>query len=153
MKMHQILAGAACAMILAACQGEAPPADTATEAPVAEAPAGPEASPIPANCAALAHRDWEAELVAGASPTLTIAGELDLPTPGYGVSLTRNDNEAADAAEAVLTLAFIQPSGIVAQVVTATPVHYFGPAKASYASVRIVCGDGDLATIPLTQAG
>jgi hypothetical protein len=148
MKFHHILTVALAAAALAACQPPAP-ADTTTELPVAEGPTT-ETPTIPANCAVLNHRDWDAELAAGASPTLTVEGEVELPTPGYSVSLARDPSEPAGATETRLTLNLAPPAGIVAQVVTPTPVRYFGPAGADYASVTIECGDGDLVTIPLT---
>lgn len=147
MNFRKLLVTAASVAALAACQ-PAPTTDTTTEAPVAELPAA-EAPTIPANCAALASRNWDAELSTGASPTLTVSGEVDLPTPGYSVSLARDPSEAAGATDTRLTLTLTPPSGIVAQVVTPTPVHYFAPASGAYANVAIACGDGDLITLPL----
>ncbi|MBL8547379.1 MAG: hypothetical protein JNL81_13010 [Hyphomonadaceae bacterium] len=149
MKFTHILATAAFGAFAAACQPPAATeeAPTTTEAPATtEAEAGAEAA-LP--CGVLAQRNWEAELSAGSSPTLTVSGEIDLGTPGYGVSLARNANEAAGATATVLTLALRAPSGMQAQVVTAHPVRYFGPAAGPYTSVQIVCDGAPLTTISI----
>lgn len=150
--MIKRLAFACAALVLVACQP--PPAEEATtaEAPAAVAATTAAAPAIPEGCSALAQRNWQALLAAsGSSATLTISGEVDLPTPGYGVSLARDPNDAADATEAHLMLNLTPPAGMVAQVVSPTPVRYFGPAGPNYAVVHIMCGAGSLADVTVTR--
>ncbi len=150
MKLTQYLAAAAMLTALAACQ---PPAAEQTETPPiagAETPAPEEQVAATNACGIIAHRNWTATRSAGGSPALTVAGELDLPTPGYSVSLARDANEAAGATEARLTLTLTPPTNMVAQVVTATPVRYFGPAATAYTSVNVNCGGETLTTISVT---
>jgi hypothetical protein len=152
MKATHLLAAAAFgAMLLAGCQPaptEAPPAAE----PAAEAEtAATEAAPVALPCGVLAQRNWDAELGAGSSPTLTVSGEIDLGTPGFGVSLTRDTSEASGATTALLTLALRAPTGIQPQVVTAHPVRYFGPAAGLYTSVRISCDGAELTTIDVGE--
>lgn len=151
---HLFLTAALGAVLLAGCQ---PPAAT-TEEPAAttEAPATSEAAPTttaeaPAAlpCGVLAQRNWQAELTSGGSPSLTVSGDIDLGTPGYGVSLTRDPAEASGATTALLTLALRPPSGMQAQVVTSHPVRYFGPARGAYTSVQISCDGAPLTTVTL----
>ena len=145
------LFGAACVagfVILAACQ-PAPDQPAATpDAPIAAEPTPIEAAVLP--CGIIAQRDWEAQ-GSGTPGTLTVSGEIDLGTPGFSVSLARDDNEAADATTATLSLQLSPPAGVTTQVVTATPVRYFGPAASVYESVRIVCEGAELTTIPVTR--
>lgn len=155
MKITRVLATIAIGgLLLAACQ----PAATTTEGPAAttEAPATAEApatsvaeTPAALPCGVLAQRNWEAELSSGASPSLTVSGDIDLGTPGYGVSLTRDAAEASGATTALLTLALRPPTGMQAQVVTSHPVRYFGPARGAYTSVQISCDGAALTTISI----
>jgi hypothetical protein len=149
---HLFLTAALGAALLTGCQ---PPAAT-TEEPAAttEAPASSEAAPtteaatpVALPCGVLAQRNWEAALSTGSSPSLTVSGDIDLGTPGYGVSLTRDAAEASGATTALLTLALRPPSGMQAQVVTPHPVRYFGPARSAYTSVQINCDGATLTTI------
>src|SRR5262245_27052351 len=71
-------AALACASLLAAC-GQVPtdqPPPPVAEAPAAAEPAAPPCPPV------LADRNWKADLARGARATLTIEGQIDLPTPG-----------------------------------------------------------------------
>lgn len=148
MKITHILTAALSATLLAACQ---PPTAT-TEAPaesIAATEPAPAAEPVALPCGVLAQRNWEAELGLSTSPTLTVSGEIDLGTPGYGVSLTRDAAEEPGATTALLTLALRAPTNMQAQVVTAHPVRYFGPAAAAYESVQIRCDGAELTTITL----
>jgi len=156
MKFNRVLATAAIsALLLAACQPAATTEEAAatTETPATtEAPATsetPAETPAALPCGVLAQRNWEAELSTGSSPSLTVSGDIDLGTPGYGVSLTRDAAEASGATTALLTLALRPPSGMQAQVVTAHPVRYFGPARGAYASVQISCDGAVLTTISI----
>lgn len=158
MKVTYLFATAAFGILLAACQPaattteEAPATTTEAAATTTEAPAAAEANAEAAlPCGVLAQRNWEAELSTGSSPSLTVSGQIDLGTPGYGVSLARSPNEAAGATTTVLTLALRPPSGMQAQVVTSHPVRYFGPAGGQYTSVQIVCDGAPLTTIAVTH--
>ncbi|MEQ1820300.1 MAG: hypothetical protein ABL871_16995, partial [Terricaulis sp.] len=149
---HMLATAALSAILVAGCQP--PPAATTEEAPATveasatQAEAGAEVA-LP--CGVLAQRDWQAALSSGSPASLTVSGAIDLGTPGYGVSLTRDPNEAAGVTTTVLTLALHAPSGMQAQVVTAHPVRYFGPAGGQYASVQIVCDGAPLTTINVTH--
>lgn len=160
MKIIHILATAAFGALLSACQPapvEQAPADTQSAATIEPAstetatPAqpGPEAQALP--CGVLAQRNWEAELSSGSPATLTVSGEIDLGTPGYGVSLIRNASETADATSTTLTLSLRAPSGMQPQVVTAHPVRYFAPANGQFTSVQIACDGALLTTINITR--
>ena len=152
MRLIPILAAAFGAALLAGCGQTAAPPQTepgAQAAPVAEEPgetpvAEEAAAPAPAlPCGIIAQRDWEAALNPGGPPTLTVSGVIDLPTPGYSVSL---------AAEATLSLRVAPPSGSVAQVVTAHPVYYFGPASGQYSIVHVTCDGAALTDIAVSGA-
>lgn len=148
---HLFLAAAAAALLVSGCQ---PPASTDNSPISTEAPATTEApsettaeTPAALPCGVLAQRNWDAELTSGSSPALTVSGEIDLGTPGYGVSLARDAAEAPGATTALLTLVLRSPSGMQPQVFTSHPVRYFGPAREAYASVQIDCDGATLTTI------
>lgn len=147
---------AAAAAVLASCgqQGSdtASTTDSATTTQTTETSAGETATTASA-CAVLAHRNWSARLAgpAGGASTLTISGQIDLPTPGYAVSLQRDGAENSTAVEPHLTLALTPPTATVAQVVTPTPAYYFAPATAQYTRVHIMCGGSELTTIDVTR--
>ena len=124
------------------------------EEPVQTAPAAPEPVSAPAgNCPVIASRDWKAwidamPMVGADGNRLHIAGEVDLPTPGYSVELVAGPADRAMPPSQRFTLVATPPDGMVAQVVTPTPVKYQDKATYSaYRSIRIVCGDKPLATI------
>lgn len=158
MKLTHLLASAAFgAACLAGCQ---PPPATDEQAPAAtetlaseETSAATEASATsPAlPCGIVAQRNWEAETSAGSPATLTVSGEIDLGSPGYGVSLARDASEAAGATTAMLSLALRPPTSMNAQVVTPHPVRYFGPAGGAYEDVQIMCDGVALTTIPVAR--
>jgi hypothetical protein len=148
---HLFLTAALGAVLLAGCQPPAAtteePAATTEAAATSEAPTTTVEAPAALPCGVLAQRNWTAELSSGSSPSLTVSGDIDLGTPGYGVSLTRDAAEASGATTALLTLALRPPSGMQAQVVTSHPVRYFGPARSAYTSVQISCDGAPLTTI------
>jgi hypothetical protein len=150
MRPSQAIAAFALAVALAACQppssgGDAQPADGT---PVADAT--PDAAPA-SPCPVSAHSDWRAVLRDGATPALTVSGSIELPTPGYAVSLARDANEAPNTAEPHLTLMLTTPTGMVTQVLTAHPVYYFAPASGAHATVHIMCEGQALTSIPVTR--
>lgn len=156
MRLTSIIAAALGAACLAACQPAQAPDDEATATASVEqlqeatttastsTVATAAAAALP--CGVLAQRDWQAE-GSGSPGTLTVSGQIDLGTPGYGVSLTREDSEAASATTALLKLELRAPSGVQAQVVTPHPVRYFGPARSPYEQVEIRCDGAVLTTI------
>jgi hypothetical protein len=90
-------------------------------------------------------------LRAGATPALTINGSVELPTPGYSVSLARDPSEAPETTEPRLTLRLAPPASMVTQVLTAHPVYYFAPATDAYTSVHIMCEGQPLTEIAVTR--
>lgn len=142
MKFVQALAVLLTTAALAACQP--PPAE---EPPAPEVVAAEAAVALP--CGIIAHRGWTASRSTGSTPALTIAGEVDLGTPGYSVSLARDPADATDTAEPRLLLTLTPPAGMVTEVVTAHPVNYFGPAPNAITSVHIACDGQDITNITL----
>ena len=139
MKAIPILAAALC---LSAC--------TPTE-PVPIAAVDP--SQIRA-CPVIESRDWKAwidamPMVGTDGNRLHIAGEVDLPTPGYSVELIPGPADRAMPPSQRFSLVATPPDGIVAQVVTPTPVRYQGKAMyPAYRSIKVSCGGKPLAAIP-----
>lgn len=85
----------------------------------------------------------------GATPTLNISGEIDLPTPGYEVKLVAGPADRMMPPGQRFDLELTKPDGMVAQVVTPTAVKYREPTPYDRMRlVRISCGGKVLATIP-----
>lgn len=126
---------------LAACQTPPP-----TPAPV------PQPAPTPSACAVLDSRDWSAWInrMPGpdARPTLHVTGKVDLPNPGY--SVTVRDGPADRSANPVqqIIIETSQRGGMHPQVVTTAEVNFLGPVIApSYRAIRVMCGGRQLAEI------
>ena len=154
MKLHHLATAAAFGLVaLAGCQQQ--DAATSTDAPATEttAPASEAATPTSLPCGVIDQHNWTDEFSAGARATLTIAGEIDLPRPGYSVSLARDPADAADSTEPHLLLTITPPSTPSAEVVTPHPVRYFGPASVHYTTVHITCDGAPLTdvTVPPPQ--
>jgi len=122
----------------------------ACAAPVAEPPRP--ALPRPAGCAAIESRDWTAWINRmpgpGARPALHVSGEIDLPTPGFAVTLREGpaDRSAVPTQQLILDLA--APNAMVAQVITTQTVRYEGRAIAErYRAIVITCAGQRLAEI------
>ena len=148
MKPHHLASAAAFGLVaLAGCQQQ--DTATSTEAPATEttAPTTETATPTTLPCGVIDQRNWTAEFSAGARATLTISGEVDLPRPGYSVSLARDPADAADSTEPHLVLTVAPPSTPSAEVVTPHPVRYFGPASVLYTTVHIMCDGAPLTDI------
>ena len=135
----------AAALCIAAC---------APEDPVPTVPASPEQGvPQVRACPVIDSRDWKAwidamPMVGADGNRLHIAGEVDLPTPGYSVELIPGPADRAMPPSQRFSLVATPPDGIVLQVVTPTPVKYQGKAMyPAYRSIRISCGGEPLATI------
>ena len=102
-------------------------------------------------CSGASNMDFRAiSRSSGSSPALTVAGEIDLGTPGYSVSLARDPADAPGANEARLVLTLAPASGMVTQVVTAHAVRYFGPAPNAITQVHIACDGQDITSIAVT---
>jgi len=119
-----------------------PVAETVSD-PVAESPA------LMAGCPVIDSRDWSAWIdrmpkVDNPGPRLHVAGEIDLPTPGYAVAITEGPMDRAMPPGLRLILTATPPDGMTAEVITATPVKYEGPAAFdTYRAIYIVCeGEG-----------
>ena len=131
----------ATAFTLVSC-APAPPKEGASPAPVFEM----------SECPVLASRGWTAYINAmpgpGAKPTLNISGEVDLPTPGFKVELIAGPADRMMPPGQRFSLVATGPEGMVAQVVTATPVTYSAePMSQQYRSITIGCGGKVLAQI------
>lgn len=140
MKIAHLLA-AVSLVALAACQ---PPASS-TSAPADETPATEAAAtttePAALPCGVIAQRDWNAQ---GTATTLTVAGKIDLPRAGYGVSLART------AAEGVLALE-LRPPAAGAEVITEHSVNYHGPISTAVRSIQITCDGAELTQVQVTN--
>lgn len=135
----------ACAVTALAACGQTNAATDPAPAPVVEAPTA-------SACAVIANRNWTAHINAmpgpGAQRTLIVSGEVDLPTPGYTIATDLGPADRSATPVQQLIVNTTAPTGIVAQVVTPTPVRYEGPAIAQqYRAVRIMCGGQQLAEI------
>ena len=145
MKITHLLLACTIATLAACGQTNATTDPTPAPAPVAEAPTA-------STCAVIANRNWTAHINAmpgpGAQRTLIVSGEVDLPTPGFTASLDLGPADRSAIPVQQLIVNTTAPTGIVAQVVTPTPVRYEGPAIAQqYRAVRIMCGGQQLAEI------
>lgn len=136
--VHLLAAVSLGALSLAGCQ----PPTASTDAPAAEAPAAEApVSTATLPCGVIAQRDWTAQ---GTATTLTIAGKIDLPRAGYGVSLARTD------AEGVLALE-LRPPAASADMITEHSVNYYGPISTALRSVQITCDGTELAQVQVTN--
>lgn len=163
MKWMIMLAAAALA---AACAEKPAPAEPAS--PPAEAAAAPaeiaepqavlsepivESDRAMAQCPIIDSRDWKAWIdrmpkVDQPGPRLHVAGEIDLPTPGFTVSVTEGPMDRAMPPGLRLNIAATPPDGMAAQVITPTPVKYEGPAAFdAYRAIYIVCEGQGIAEI------
>ncbi len=103
------------------------------------------------SCPAMESRNWHAwiDRVAENEPRLNISGEVDLPTPGYEVEWKSGILDRRNPPAQRISISFIPPQGIVAQVITPTKVSFTMPSPIlKYRSVAIYCGDKLLADIP-----
>lgn len=162
--MKHVLTIAALAAVCACAKNE-DAAPAAAPAPIAAeelaAPAEPQAlaeepAAAPAiGCPVIDSRNWKAWTESdGTGMTLHIAGEVDLPTPGYAATLTLEASDRAMPPGQFVSLEATPPEGLVAQVVTATPVSVEAPgAYPEYRSVTITCGAVTLAEIAPVGTG
>lgn len=149
MKAMHLIAAALGACALAACQPSAPtepPAETASTEPAMA-------------CAVAESRNWTAHINAMPGPeaqrTLIVAGEVDLPSPGYGATLAEGPADRSTVPYQTLNLVVTPPAPdtMAPQVITPTQVQFSGPAIAQqYAGVRIMCEGQQLAEVVVTVA-
>lgn len=131
------LLACAAAGLLAGCQTTPPPAEMAV------APA----------CPVIGEGKWQAWLDAmpgpgSTGPTLNIAGEVDLPTPGYTLTLVEGPADRMMPPSQRFRLEAVPPGGMTAQVVTHETVKYRARSTyPAYRSIIVLCGDRALATI------
>lgn len=124
---------------------------TALSACMTTPPDSPAASA--STCPVIGDGVWEAWLNAmpgpgSSGPTLVISGKVDLPSPGYALTLVAGPADRMMPPSQRFRLEAVRPSGMNAQVVTSTQVSYRGRATyPSYRSIVILCGDRALATI------
>ncbi|MEZ5922516.1 MAG: hypothetical protein R3C60_14375 [Parvularculaceae bacterium] len=94
-------------------------------------------------------RNWDAWTTASdGGSTLHIRGQVDLPTPGYEVTLNMGPADRAMPPGLRVNLSAAPPDGIVTQVITPTDVSL--DADGAYANYRVVtigCGDQKLGEI------
>ena len=106
-------------------------------------------------CPVLESADWIAWVASppGSSvPSLHLAGQVVLPTPGFTVQgrLAALDRRQPPSQRVVLD--FMAPSGVVTQVLSTEDVQLSFPALANtYRSVIVVCGDTTIGEI--TEVG
>lgn len=130
-------------LVLAACQ--TPPA--------APGP-GPAPAPSPpaAACALGESRDWSAWINRmpgpNATPTLHVAGKVDLPHAGYTVTVRDGPADRSAYPVQQIIVETTQRSGMHPQGLTTAEVNYVGPVIApNYRAIRVLCGGRQLAEI------
>ena len=85
---------------------------------------------------------------------LHISGEVELPTPGYAVTLMPGATDRAMPPNQRFQLKAMPPQGIAAQVITPTHVEYRNVATyLAYRSIVILCGRGGLAKLDSGLSG
>ncbi len=142
---------------LAACaQKEDAPAPAAAE-PAPEADASPvakeagvaETEDAEIACPVLDARNWKAWTApAGGGHSLTIEGEIDLPTPGYALIWRAGIADRAMPPGLRVHLDAVPPADLVMQVVTPTPVSWsMDGANPQYRVVYVLCGGEAIAEI------
>ena len=102
-------------------------------------------------CPVLETRNWHAwiERVGEDGARLNISGEVSLPTPGYQVEWQPGILDRRKPPAQRISVSFLPPEGIVAQVITPTKINYtMSTSILEYRSVMISCGDKLLAEIP-----
>lgn len=103
-------------------------------------------------CPVVGSSNWQAWLEPSAGPIplrmLHISGEVNLPTPGYAVTLEAGPADRAMPPSQRFRLKATPPNGMVTQVVTPTRVTFHEAATyPAYRSIVILCGQRVLASI------
>ena len=107
------------------------------------------------SCPVMESRNWNAwiDRVGETEASLNVTGEVDLPTPGYKVEWQSGILDRRKPPAQRISISFVPPEGIVAQVITPTEVNFTMPSPIlEYRSVTIYCGDKLLAEIPKVVA-
>ncbi|MEO0400627.1 MAG: hypothetical protein AAF224_14545 [Pseudomonadota bacterium] len=106
-----------------------------------------------AACPVLESGEWRAWVnraptVGEAKKRLIVTGVVTLPTPGYEAEWRLGVTDRALPPGQMIYVKFNPPEGIVAQVLTPTPIRFETPTSFDvYRQIRIVCGDETLANI------
>ena len=77
-----------------------------------------------------------------AEPTLRVEGTITMPTPGFSLELQESSPQGINPAILLLDLVVSDPDGVVAQVVTPTPVLFTKETRETYTQVSIQRFDG-----------
>jgi hypothetical protein len=83
--------------------------------------------------------EWSAvqDFMPPGPPRLRVRGIRVMPTPGYRLTLTRAEPQGTNPAILLLDLHVEPPAGMVAQVLTPTPVSYDETSDQRYTRVEI----------------
>lgn len=156
MKLHTALLSCVALTALAACSQQTGVAEDAAGDAGAAAPQETQETAMPADdaaaCPVLESRNWTAWVNAmpgpDMKPALHVAGEIDLPTPGYTISWREGMADRSAMPVQRLMLTATPPGGMAAQVVTTESVKYEGPALVTtYGGIIVMCGGEPLAEI------
>lgn len=142
----------AAAALLAACAPGDDVTTTAAVPDVAVRDAAEETGAMPEpTCPVIESRDWIARVSAGTADggaRLLVTGELDLPTPGYTVTLKEGPADRRMPPAQHLLLELTPPDGMVSQAITTVAVRYEGVAAyPEYRAILVQCHNRVLATI------
>lgn len=106
-------------------------------------------------CPVLGSQDWRAwlnKMPGDTSSQLHLSGEIELPSPGYTVSVRVGPLDRMRPPTQIMVLEIEPPAGPAAAVMTSRTVTYAGPALvAKYAGIRVVCGSDPIASIDTVE--
>jgi hypothetical protein len=161
--LHRLLTGIALAALTASAGCDAGPADGGTGSGAQDGAVMPEESRTGdaaveteltpgagGNCPVIASRNWSARVTSSAAGErrLHVAGEIDLPAPGYTADFSEGPADRRMPPAQHLILELIEPDEMAAQVVTPMSVEYEGDAiYPEYRAILVRCGDVVLASI------
>jgi hypothetical protein len=120
------------------------------ESPAGGAAGEADMSPGGGNCPVIESRNWSARVTSGPAGErrLHVAGEIDLPTPGFTADFSEGPADRRMPPAQHLLLELREPVGMTAQVVTSMTVEYEGDAiYPEYRAILVRCGDIVLASI------
>jgi hypothetical protein len=83
---------------------------------------------------------WEAwhDRMPGTDAALHVTGSCTCPTPGYTLELRKHTPQGINPRDLLLELVTTEPTGVVPEVITQTPVDYHEQTEAEYDTVTIV---------------
>jgi hypothetical protein len=92
------------------------------------------------NCDCNGPEAWKAwhDRMPGKTPTLYVRGTCECPTPGYELTLRRQEPQGVDPMDLLLELVEQAPSGVVPEVLTKTAADYSEPTDMEYQTVSIM---------------